>query len=116
VFYGRGHVEIQKTKQLNLEPRWLQRHLHHLAAVDVVHHEPPKERLAYLDRLEADASRVKASPEWKEKERQREEDQRPRPHKGDTVNRASRGFWDSGSGGGGDLPSYRPSRKGPSRG
>ncbi|KAF4661268.1 hypothetical protein FOL47_006757, partial [Perkinsus chesapeaki] len=43
---------------------------------DVVHHEPPKERLAYLDRLEADASRIKASPEWKEKERQREEDQR----------------------------------------
>ncbi|KAF4741871.1 hypothetical protein FOZ63_024605 [Perkinsus olseni] len=83
------------------------------------HQEPPKERLAYLDRLEADATRIKASDEWKEKEeeRRREETHRGlRPHKGDTVNRASKGFWDGGGSGGGELPSYRPTRKGPSRG
>ncbi|EER00315.1 hypothetical protein Pmar_PMAR017174 [Perkinsus marinus ATCC 50983] len=81
------------------------------------HLNPPKERLAYLDRLEADATRIKASHEWQEKEaeRRREETHGPRPHKGDTVNRASRGFWDGG-GGGGELPSYRPTRKGPGRG
>lgn len=45
--------------------------LYHVLLGPAEHLNPPKERLAYLDRLEADATRIKASHEWQEKEAER---------------------------------------------